>query len=81
MENLKKENLEEKSKLLIFLEKWLMILIWIVMLILISLLVFDHIKKTPPQESDLKPILDTIIIYKQQTPKATKNTQIMELNK
>lgn len=79
MEN---KELEQKSKLLDFLERGgLMILIWIVMLTLISLLVFDNIKKTPPQESDLKPILDTIIIFRQQCQEATKNTQIMELNK
>ena len=78
MEN---KEFEQKSKLLNFLERWLMILIWIVMLILISFLVFSHTKKTPPRESNLEPILDTIIIYKQQYQEATRNTQILSLNK
>lgn len=78
MEN---KEFEQKSKLLNFLERWLIILIWIVVLIMISFLVFDNIGKSNPQESDLKPILDTIIIYKQQHQEATQNTQIMELNK
>lgn len=78
MEN---KEFEQKSQLLNFLEKRLMVLIWIVILILISFLVFDNIGKSNPQESDLKPILDTIIIYKQQHQEATQNTQIMELNK
>lgn len=78
MEN---KEFEQKSQLLNFLEKRLMVLIWIVILILISFLVFDNIGKSNPQESDLKPILDTIIIYKQLHQEATQNTQIMELNK
>jgi len=78
MEN---KEFEQKSQLLNFLEKRLMVLIWIVILILISFLVFDNIGKGNPQESDLKPILDTIIIYKQLHQEATQNTQIMELNK
>ena len=78
MEN---KEFEKKSKLLNFLEKWLMILIWFVTLILISFLVLDHIKKAPPQESVLEPILDTIIIYKQQYQNATQNAQILNLNK
>ncbi len=78
MEN---KEFEQKSKLLNFLERWLIILIWIVVLIMISFLVFSHTKKTPPRENDLKPILDTIIIYKQQYQVATQNTQISRLNK
>lgn len=72
---------EQKSKLLNFLERWLMILIWFVVLIIVSFLVFDYIKKTHPQGSNLEPILDTIIISKQQYQEATQNTQILSLNK
>ena len=63
---MKETEFEEKSKLLNFLEKWLMILMWIVVLIMVGFLVFDNIKKAPPQESDLKP---------------TQNTQILSLNR
>ena len=61
---MKNKEFEQKSKLLTFLEKWLMILIWFVVLIMVGFLVFDNIRRSNPQESDLKPILDTIIIFK-----------------